>query len=242
MADLLAADCRRSRRRVDRDRRRGSSAAAGYGVETRRGCYHDGGRRQDRGTFAARFRRRSGWARPGAGRAARTRRGTGDRAPKRPQGCGRRPGGRDRRAERPRRRPGMPRRCCCGLRLRTRRRKMRGRRIRRKAAGMSRKSSPAECRRKPRRPFPAGSRRPPAGSVRPTGGRQTSEVVRRTTADGREELPPGPRQREAASMRSAAMRVRHPGPPHGSGCRSRCRREAASPGTAVRQDGRRIFP
>ena len=79
MADLLAADCRRSRRRVDRDRRRGSSAAAGYGVETRRGCYHDGGRRQDRGTFAARFRRRSGWARPGAGRAARTRRGTGDR-------------------------------------------------------------------------------------------------------------------------------------------------------------------
>ena len=109
------------------------------------------------------------------------------------------------------------------------------------APGMSRKSSPAECRRKPRRPFPAGSRRP-AGSVRPTGGRQTSEVVRRTTADGREELPPGPRQREAASMRSAAMRVRHPGPPHGSGCRSRCRREAASPGTAVRQDGRRIFP
>lgn len=177
------------------------------------------------------------WRRPCRPREARH----GRPAPKRPQGCGRRPGGRDRRAERPRRRPGMPRRCCCGLRLRTRRRKMRGRRVRRKAAGMSRKSCPAECRRKPRRPFPAGSRRP-AGSVRPTGGRQTSEVVRRTTADGREELPPGPRQREAASMRSAAMRVRHPGPPHGSGCRSRCRREAASPGTAVRQGGRRIFP
>ena len=50
--------------------------------------------------------------------------------------------------------------------------------------------------------------------------------------------------RETGSEASARLRktTGRPGSEGGSGCRSRCRREAASPGTAVRQDGRRIFP
>ena len=241
MADLLAADCRRSRRRVDRDRRRGSSAAAGYGVETRRGCYHDGGRRQDRGTFAARFRRRSGWARLGAGRAARTRRGTGDRLRSvrkaaeddRAAGIGGRNGcGDDREC-----RVAVAADCgsgrdvgrCGGAGFGGKRRACRGSRVRRSAGG----SRGGRFRRG------VGDR--PEACVRRVGDKRRKACGGQRRTDGRS-CRPVPRQREAASMRSAAMRVRHPGPPHGSGCRSRCRREAASPGTVVRQDGRRIFP